>query len=144
MFFYSGEIKKEIKKKIDVIYNGKNAGQIISEVIKYSNITLAVAPKEKQDEFTNEFNSHKSKNGRVKKSVYEMEEVSEDLNNYVLIHKDDYQSFLKFQKKYNRAVTPEQQERIKEIYKTGLSQREIAKKFGVSVATINKIINDKY
>ena len=144
MFFNSEEVKKEVKKKIDVIYNGKNAGQIINEVIKYSDVTLAVAPKEKQNEFINEFNTHKGKSGRIKKSVYEMEHKSEDLDNYVLIHKDDYESFLKFQKKNNRAVASEQQEKIKEIYKDGMSQREIAKKFGVSVATINKIINDKY
>ena len=144
MFFNSEEIKKEVKKKIDVIYNGKNAGQVINEVIKYSNITLAVAPKYKQNEFINEFNNHKAKNGRIKKSVYEMEHKSANLDEYVLIHKKDYESFLKFQKKYNRVVTPEQQERIKEIYKTGISQRRIAQEYGVSVATINKIIHDKY
>ena len=144
MFFYSEEIKKEIKKKIDIIYNGKNAGQIINSVIKYSNITLVVAPKENQNEFINEFNSHKGKNGRIKKSIYDMQEISDDLNNYVLIHKQDYETFLKFQKKNNRAINSEQQEKIEKIYKEGLSQRKIAKQFGVSVATVNKIINKKY
>lgn len=144
MFYKSEEVKKEVKKKIDVIYNGKNAKQVISEVIKYTDTTLAVAPKEQQEEFINEFNSHKAKNGRMKKSVYEMEHKSEDLDNYVLIHKEDYESFLKFQKKNNRAVAPEQQIKIKIAYRDGASQRKIAKEFGVSVATINKIVNDKY
>lgn len=144
MFYKSEEVIKEMKKKIDIIHNGKSAKQIISEVIKYSDTTLAVAPKEQQEEFIIEFNSYKSKNGRMKKSVYDMEHKSIDLDSYVLIHKDDYESFLKFQKKNNRAVAPEQQEKIKIAYTNGASQRKLAKEFGISVATVNKIVNDKY
>ena len=129
MFFESEEIKKEIKKKIGIIHNGKNAKEVISDAIKFSNITLIAAPKENQNEFIIEFNSHKGKNGRIKKSVFDMQEISDDLNNYVLIHKDDYESFLKFQKKNNRALDLEQQGRIKESYKEGMSQRKIAKDF---------------
>lgn len=144
MFYKSDEIKKEVKQKIDIVHNGKNAKELITDVIKYSNVTLVIAPKEKQDEFIIEFNSHKGKNGRMKKSVYEIEDKSIDLNNYILIHKEDYENFLKFQKKNIKAISEEQQKEIKQIYKSGISQRKLADKFGVSVATINKIIKEKY
>ena len=142
MFYKSSEIEKEMKVKIDVITNGKNARELITSVIKYSDITLVVAPSDKQDEFINEFNTHKSKNGRVKKSVYDMELNSEDLKDYVLIHKKDYEKFLSFEK--TKILDLKQIEKIKKESLKGLSQRSIAKSFGVSVATINKILNDKY
>jgi DNA-binding transcriptional regulator YiaG len=142
VFYKSSEIEKEMKVKIDVITNGKNARELITSVIKYSDITLVVAPSDKQDEFINEFNTHKSKNGRVKKSVYDMELNSEDLKDYVLIHKKDYEKFLSFEK--TKILDLKQIEKIKKESLKGLSQRSIAKSFGVSVATINKILNDKY
>ena len=142
MFYKSSEIEKEMKVKIDVITNGKNARELITNVIKYSDITLVVAPSDKQHEFINEFNTHKSKNGRVKKSVYDMELNSEDLKDYVLIHKKDYEKFLSFEK--TKILDLKQIEKIKKESLKGLSQRSIAKSFGVSVATINKILNDKY
>lgn len=151
MFFKTVEIKREVKKKIDVIHNGKNIEELIINLIKYSDITLVVAPNSKQDEFINEFNSHKGKNGKMKKSIFEMEEKSVKLGNYVTVHKDEYEmlkksyvELQKFKKQHNKIVSVEEQKKIKESYKVGVSQREIAKEFKISVATVNKIINDKY
>lgn len=151
MFFKTVEIKKEAKKKIDIIKNGKNLEELIVNLVKYSDITLAVAPNYKQNEFINEFNSHKRKNGRMKKSVFEMEEKSVELGNYVTVHRDEYEmlkksyeELQKFKKKHNKIVSFEEQKKIKEQYESGLSQRQIAKEFKISVATINKIINNKY
>lgn len=151
MFFKTVEIKKEVKKKIDVIYSGKNIEELIINLIKYSDVTLAVAPNNEQNEFINEFNSHREKNGRMKKSVFEMEERSVKLGKYVTVHQDEYEmlkksyeELQKFKKQHNKIVPFEKQKKIKENYRSGLSQREIAKEFKISVATVNKIINDKY
>lgn len=151
MFFKTVEIKREAKKKIDVIHNGKNIEELIINLIKYSDVTLAVAPNNNQNEFINEFNNHKGKNGRMKKSVLEMEERSVKLGNYVTVHQDEYEmlkksyeELQKFKRQHNKIVSFKEQEKIKENYRSGLSQRQIAKEFKISVATVNKIINDKY
>lgn len=151
MFFKTVEIKKEAKKKIDVIYSGKNIEELIINLIKYSDVTLVVAPSNNQNKFINEFNSHRGKNGRMKKSVFNMEEKSVKLGNYVTVHQDEYkilkksyEELQKFKKQHNKIVSLEQQKKIKEQYGFGLSQRQIAKEFKISVATVNKIINDKY
>ena len=142
MFYKSEEVEKELKVKIDIISNGKNARELITSVIKYSDITLVVAPSEKQEEFLKEFDSYKTKNGKVKKCVSEMELKSADLKDYVLIHKRDYEKFLSFEK--TKILDDNQIKLIKAKNKGGESQRCISKALGVSVATINKVLNDKY
>ena len=163
MFFKSMNIKKENNKKIDIIYDGKNLEELIIDLIKYPDVTLAIAPGTQQDEFISEFNTHKSKNNRIKKSVFEMEEKSVGLADYVIGHKDyiriskeEYQELLKYKEEYNKLsiehqkfkkfklIDLDEQERIKEKAKTGVSQRMLATEFNTSVATINKIINNKY
>lgn len=151
MFFKTVEIRREAKRKIDVIHNGKDLEELIINLVKYSDVTLVVAPNNEQNEFINEFNSHKGKNGRMKKSIFEMEEKSVKLGNYVTVHQDEYEmlkksyaELQKFKKQHNKIVSSEKQKKIKEQYGSGLSQRQIAKEFKISVATINKIINDKY
>lgn len=166
MFFKSTDVKKETKKKIDLIYDGKNLEELIINIIKYSDVTLAVAPADKQNEFICEFNSHKSKNNRIKKSVYEMEEKSVALTDYIIGHKDyiriskeEYQELLKYKEDHQQLLKDSntlqkfrkfkliglvQQEQIKEKAKTGISQRALATEFNTNVATINKIINNKY
>lgn len=151
MFFKTVEIKKEVRKKIDIIKNGKNLEELIVSLVKYSDVTLAVAPNYKQNEFISEFNRHKGKNGKMKKSVFDIEDKSVKLENYVTVHQDEYEmlkksyeELQKFKKQQSKIVSLEQQQRIKEQYRSGLSQRKIAKGFKISVATVNKIINDKY
>ncbi len=151
MFFKTVEIKKEAKKKIDVIHNEKNLEELIINLVKYSDVTLAVAPSDNQSKFINEFYGHKGKNGKMKKSIFEMEDESVKLGNYITVHKDEYEilkksyeELQKFKKQHNKIVSFEEQEKIKENYRSGLSQRKIAKEFKISVATVNKIINDKY
>lgn len=144
MFFKSNEVDKEMKQKIDIVYNGKNAKEIIENIIKYSDVTLAIAPSKRQNEFILGFNSHKNKDNKIKKSVYNLENESGRLEDYVLIHKEEYEKFLKFKKKNNRKLVESEIKEIKKIYKGGISQRFLAKEYGVSVATINKIINNKY
>lgn len=151
MFFKTAEIKKEARKKIDVIYSGKNIEDLIINLVKYSDVTLAVAPSDNQSKFINEFYGHKGKNGKMKKSVFSMEDKSVKLGNYVTVHKDEYEmlkksyaELQKFKKQHNKIVSSEKQKKIKEQYRSGLSQRKIAKEFNISVATVNKIINNKY
>lgn len=67
MSFETEEIKKEDKKKIDVIYSGKNIEELILNLVKYSDVRLVIAPDDKQSEFITEFNNHKGKSGRIKK-----------------------------------------------------------------------------
>lgn len=143
MSFETEEIKKVTKSKIDVICSDKNIEELILNLAKYSDIRLVIAPNDKKNEFINEFNTHKWKSGRRKKSG--------KLSNYISVHQDEYQvlkksydELQKFKKKHNKIVSLEEQEKIKENYKSGLSQREIAKEFKISVATVNKIINNKY
>ena len=80
------------------------------------------------------------------------------IGNYITIHKDEYKELLKTQKelekfKRNRqkAVSKENAEQIKseymledEIGKRIYSQRDLAKKYKVSLYVINRIINNKY
>ena len=80
----------------------------------------------------------------MKKSIYEIEHKSKDISDYVFIHKDDYERLLKFDKKNIKAFDIMQQEEIKNKSKLGASQRMIAKEYKTSVATINKILRDKY
>lgn len=73
------------------------------------------------------------------------------LGNYVTVHQDEYEmlknsyeELQKFKKKHNKIVSIEEQEKIKKSHGAGLSQRQIAKEFNISVATVNKVINNKY
>lgn len=47
-------------------------------------------------------------------------------------------------KTYSGKFTPEQREEIKNLWDSGISKREIARRFGVSHTCINDIVNDKY
>lgn len=166
MFFKSVDVKKENKKKIDIIHDGKNLEELIINIIKYNDVTLVVAPLNQQEEFICEFNSHKGKNNRIKKSIFEMEEKSVGLADYVIGHKDyiriskeEYQELLKYKEQHDKLledsiklqkfrkfklIDSEEQEEIKRKAKTGISQRMLATEFNTNVATINKIINNKY
>ncbi|MGL5803815.1 MAG: hypothetical protein ACRCX7_14770 [Cetobacterium sp.] len=141
MFYKTSEVKKEMKKKIDIILNGKNAKEIITNVIRYSDVTLVIADEESQEEFKKEYESHKAKNGRIKNSVFEMESKSVDLSEYVLVHKKEYEKIQAFNKKKILSDEQIKEIKIKSEYK---SQRAISKEYGISVATVNKVINDKY
>ena len=59
-------------------------------------------------------------------------------------NKDDYERLLKFDKKNIKAFDIIQQQEIKNKSKLGASQRVIAKEYKTSVATINKIISNRY
>ena len=142
MFYKSSDIKKEVKVKMDIVANGYNADKLITSVIKYSEVTLVVAPSDKQEEFVSEFNTHKAKNGRVKKTVYEIELKSGELKDYVLISKKDYEKFLSFEK--TKMLDVKQIEMVKKESLKGNSQRNIAKKLGISHTTVNRILNNKY
>lgn len=144
MFFKSRDVKKERGKKIDIIKTGKNLKELIVNIIKYTDVTLVVPPNKNEEMFIIDFEQYKNEFGRVDIGVMDLEEQSGDLDNYVIISKNEYEQYLRFKKKNTRLVKIEDRESIKEEYQAGASQRSLAKKFGISVATVNKILNGKY
>ena len=144
MFFKSRDVKKEMGKKIDIIKTGKNLKELLVNVIKYTDVTLVVPPNKNEEMFIIDFEQYKNEFGRVDIGVMDLEEQSGDLEDYIIIRKNEYEQYLRFKKKNTRVVKIEDRESIKEEYQGGASQRSLAKKFGVSVATVNKILNGKY
>ena len=142
IFFKTINFKKKLGKKIDIIFNGKNAGKLLKDIIKYSDVTLVAAPNENQEAFIMRFNTYKTKENKIKADIYNLESENIDIDNYVFLHKDEYANYLKFKKKNERLVSITTQEQIKADSKN-LSQRSLAKLYNVSLATINKIINNK-
>ena len=143
IFFKTINFKKKLGKKIDIIFNGKNAGKLLKDIIKYSDVTLVAAPNKNQEAFIMRFNTYKTKENKIKADIYNLESENIDIDNYVFLHKDEYANYLKFKKKNERLVSITTQEQIKADYKN-LSQRSLAKIYKISVATINKIVNNKY
>ena len=152
MFYRTTDVKKEIKKKIDVIYNGKNLEDVLNNAVKYSDVTYVIAPNKNQEEFLNEYNAHISKSNRVKKSICEMEDKSVKIGKYITIHQNEYDKLLKdsaelqkFKRNGQKAVSEEMQFKIREEYQMkDISQRELSRKYKVSLYVINRILNNKY
>ncbi|MGL4989810.1 hypothetical protein [Cetobacterium sp.] len=131
-------------KKIDIIKTGKNLKELLVNVIKYTDVTLVAPPNKNEEMFIIDFEQYKNEFGRVDIGVMDLEEQSGDLEDYIIIRRNEYEQYLRFKKKNTRLVKIEDRESIKEEYQAGASQRSLAKKFGVSVATVNKILNGKY
>ena len=134
------------KGKIGLIKNGLNI-KIIEDIIKYPKFTLVFAPRKSKDKnFENDYNKCRNKNHEIDKSVYEIENRSANIDDYVFIHKEDYQEYLKFKENNSKKLDIDslQQQKIKDRYLVLKSQRKLAKEFGVSSSTINRILNDKY
>lgn len=158
IFLKSINIKKENKKKITIIHSGLNLEDIIINAIKYVDTTYVIAPYKEQKEFLTEYNSHITKDGKMKKTIYELECETMKIGNYITIHKDEYKELLKaqeelekFKRNGQKAVSEEIAEQIQseymledEIGKRIYSQRDLAKKHKVSLYVINRIINNKY
>ena len=158
IFFKTINIKKENKKKIDVIFNGKNLEEVVKNAVKYTDVTYVIAPNKEQKKFLSEYNTHISDKGKIKKSVYELEEESVRIGNYITIHKNEYKELLKaqeelekFKRNGQKVISEGIAEQIKSEYiledETGqriYSQRDLAKKYKVSLYVINRIINNKY
>ena len=143
IFFKSINVKKEVCKKIDIIFNGRNAGEILKNTVKYSHVTLVAAPNQNQDEFIIGFNRCKNQDNKITTTVNNLDFVSSNIDDYIFLHKDEYANYLKFKKKNERLVSISTQNKIKADYKN-LSQRSLFKIYKISLATINKIVNDKY
>ncbi|MGL4449795.1 MAG: hypothetical protein ACRCTZ_01220 [Sarcina sp.] len=132
--------------KIALIHNGSSA-ELIDNIVKCNKCIIVFAPNEKLDsEFISDYNTHRDKNDIVTKDVYDIENRSANIDDYVFIHKADYLEYLKFKnqssKKYN--VDSLQQQQIKDRYLELKSQRKVAKEFGISLSVVNRILNDKY
>ena len=95
--------------------------------------------------FLQECLKHRNEKGTYQPSLLELEEESANMEDYVFIHKDDYEEYLKFKENSRKLVVdPKQKELIKERYKELKSQRAVAKEFNLSLSSINRILNDKY
>ena len=143
IFFKSIHIKKEVKTKIDVIFNGKNAGKLIEDILKNTNVTLVPAPNSNQSEFIKGFNAYKTKDNKIKSTVNDLDLISANITDYVLLHKEEYELYLKFKRNNSHIVSLQIQNKIKADYKD-FSQRALAKKYKLSLGTINNILNDNY
>ena len=133
--------------KINIIHNGVKIKSIIESVLKYPYI-LVFAPRTKEDsKFIDDYNSHRYKeneNHKMDKGVYDLQDRSCSIDDYVFIHKDDYEEFLKFKENSKKLIDKEQQQKIKDRYKELKSQRAVAKEFNISLSTVSRILNDKY
>lgn len=152
MFWIKRDVEKESdeKSKFKLIYNGVSLEEIINSVTKRNNIYLYFLHRnenEKSDIYKNILkNIYISDQGKQTISFNYVKSLPVNNKEYVIIHKEDYDEYLKFKdnQKKVKAVSIENQKKIIEENKNGISQRAIAKKFGISIGTCNKIINGKY
>lgn len=137
MFLRSSDIKKTEKTKIGLITNGVSA-DLIRQGLKCESFILVPVPYNDND-FVNKYNEYKEFD-YISPNVVEIEKLSCNLDEYVMIHKKDYEKYLKFQqhKKINSDVI--QQVQIE--YQKLKSQRAVARKLGLGLGTVNKILKN--